>query len=99
MAEHSRVLWVLRCRAVGCSGVTESCYAVIRSAPDGTEWIDYETIRASEEGARLAYAAAEKYAGRTWSKDNPPVKIREYVPVRKSELNANADEAVGTSPS
>lgn len=79
--------------------MTESCYAVIRTAPDGLEWVDYETIRASEEGARLAFAAAEKYAGRTWSKDNPLVKIREYVLVRKSELNANADEAVGASPS
>lgn len=75
--------------------MSEQCFAVIREHFDGekmVEWVDFDTIRASEEGARLAFAAAEKYAGRTLSKDNPPVKIREFVLVKKTEVEKGEEK-------
>lgn len=54
-------------------------YGVILREPDGSETLDYGTLRCTELGARAAGTDWYKGASKVWREQNKPVSIRRFT--------------------
>ena len=67
--------------------VPTTVYGVVLVEPDGKEWLDYGTLRATPEGSRLAGTDWYKGCSAAWRRDNKPTVIRRFTLTDANEAN------------
>lgn len=67
--------------------VPTTVYGVVLLEPDGKEWLDYGTLRATEDGARLAGTDWYRSSSAAWRRDNKPTFIRRFTLTAANEAN------------